>query len=613
MAKSKGNRTGLWIIVGLLCLGMIGFGSAGLNGGLRNIGTVGEKEISVNSYANALTAQINAFSQQTRNQISFAAAEQIGIPQLVRQQLVAQRAMDNEAANLGLSAGDERVFDMVTSMPAFQGLGGGFDRDGYRFALRNQGLTEEAFENTLREDLARGVLQTAIVTGTGEPRVYADALVQFIGERRSFTWATLDGSALEAEVADPTEEELRAHYEANPESYTAPETRQISYAWITPELMRDQVEVSEESIAELYQDRIDEFVIGERRLVERLVFPNEEAAESALARLTAGEVDFEGLVAERGLDLAAADMGDVDRGDLGPAADGVFAAETGDVVGPFNSSLGPALFRMNAVLQASETTLEEVRDDLRDELANARAVRLIRDMANPIADLTAGGATIADIAERTELIAGQIDWNTGVTDGIAAYDAFRAAAAQATEGALPELVELSDGGVFVMELDGIIPPALRPYEDVVEQVVTDRIAAATQEAVVAQTTALVTTLATTGDFEAAGLTPNVEVDLIRRDFVAGTPPNFMGLVFGMEEGDVSTMETADGTIIVQLDGIAAANLMDPTMAAETESILESVGSGIAQDIYTVFATEVQDRTDVNIDDQAIAYIHTQFR
>jgi peptidyl-prolyl cis-trans isomerase D len=55
--------------------------------------------------------------------------------------------------------GDERVARAVLGMGAFQGIDGQFDRELYREALRRNGLTEERFEQSLREDTTRTILR----------------------------------------------------------------------------------------------------------------------------------------------------------------------------------------------------------------------------------------------------------------------------------------------------------------------------------------------------------------------------------------------------------------------------------------------------------------------
>ncbi|WP_288960915.1 SurA N-terminal domain-containing protein, partial [uncultured Sulfitobacter sp.] len=118
-------------------------------------------------------------------------------------------ALDNEATNLGISVGDARVRDEVLKIPAFRGLSGDFDRESYRFALSQSGLSEAEFETSLREDIARTLLQGAVVGGVPAPEAYAQALSQFIGEARAITYAMLTADDLTAPVAGATPEDLQ--------------------------------------------------------------------------------------------------------------------------------------------------------------------------------------------------------------------------------------------------------------------------------------------------------------------------------------------------------------------------------------------------------------------
>ena len=88
---------------------------------------------------------------------------------------------------------------------------------------------------------------------------------------------------------------------------------------------------------------------------------------------------FETLVQDRGLSLTDIDLGDVSKIDLAEAGDAVFALTEPGVVGPLTSTLGPALFRMNAILPAQNITLAEVRDTLKAELQTKAAVDAVAD------------------------------------------------------------------------------------------------------------------------------------------------------------------------------------------------------------------------------------------
>lgn len=613
MAAKKGNRVGVWIILILLFVGLIGFGASGLSGNVRTLGTVGDKPLTVQQYANALSEQLRSFSAQIGIPLTLAQAQSFGIDRAVLAQLVTERALDNEATRLGLSVGDEQVRDRVLSYDAFQGLDGSFDREAYRFSLENAGLSEAEFETSLRDDASRALLQGAVISGIAEPATYADAIAAYIGEQRDLTWIALTADDLTSLPPTPLDEELRAHWEANPEAFTAPEIRKISYAWLTPEMIQDTVTVDEVALRALYDERIDQFVQAERRLVERLVMPDQASAEAARTALDAGEADFEGLVADRGLQLTDVDLGDVTSDQLGAAGDPVFAAAPGDVLGPIETALGPAFYRLNAVLAAQEVSFDEARDDLREELAAARARRIIQDATDGLTDLIAGGATLEDLADRSDLELGQIDWSDGASDGIAAYDEFRAAAAVAAEGDFPELVQLEDGGIFALRLDSVVAPTLIPFEDARDAVSAAWLVEATHDAILARAEVLAQSVRDNGVVQLDGRSAVTERSITRRDFIAGTPEGFLTEVFAMDEGEVRVLPSDDGAVVVRLVGIAPADLASETMTAERAAIAERVSQGIAQDIYGAFATAIQAQTEVRINDAAVNAVHAQFQ
>lgn len=613
MAEKK-RSIAVWILLGLVLVGLLGFGTTNLSGTTSSIGRVGAREITAQEYYNALNRQIDAFGRQIGVPITFAQAQSIGLDRQVIAQLVAERALDNEMARLGLSAGDVRVRDAIVSIPEFQGLDGSFDRERYRLVLQGQGLDEAEFEDSIRSALARQLIETAVLTGTPEPAAQAELLAAWAGETRDIAWAAVGPAVLTAPVAAPTEADLQAHYDANPDAYTRPEVRAITYVWVTPEMIQDRVTVDEADVRALYDSRIAEFVTPERRLVERLVYPDEAAAAAARARLDAGETGFEALVAERGLDLADIDMGDVAREDLDAAGEGVFAAAAGDVVGPLPSPFGPALYRVNAVLAAQETTFEQAADDLRGELANQRARRMIQDMAEELIDRLAGGASLEELADSTDLELGTIDWSEDISDGIAAYDAFRSAAAAAQPDDFPELGEFDDGGVFALRLDGVTPPALQPLDAVRDRVVADWTAAATAAAVVAEAERLAARVREGGfDQPGLGLVPTLVPGLRRSDFLEGTPPGFVEGVFGMAPDEVRVVPYPDGAIVVALQAVNAADMADPAVIAEKAAIARDLAQGINRDLFDAFALTIQLDTEISLDEAAIASINAQMQ
>jgi peptidyl-prolyl cis-trans isomerase D len=431
----------------------------------------------------------------------------------------------------------------------------------------------------------------------------------WIGETRGFTLLRLTEADLPTPLPDPTEAELRAFHAANPALFTAPEARRITYAALLPEMLADTIQLDETALRAAYDARIAEFVQPERRLVERLVFPTDADAAAAKARLDAGE-PFEVLVEERGLTLADIDLGEQSREDLGAAGDAVFALTEPGVTGPLPSELGPALYRMNGILVAQTTAFEDARQALAAEQMADAARRAIADRVEELDDLLAGGATLEDLASEAGLELATIEYAPGTDAPIAGYEAFRTAAAAVQDGDFPELIELEDGGLVALRLDGIIPPALKPFDSIAEDVATGWRADALARALSAraiEVKAAVEGGAAPGTFGIVDVT----LSITRNGFVEDAPDALLAAVFEMQQGELRVIEGPDFVGLVQLDSIQPAATDTPDALATKAAISSQLQQALAQDAFEMFSAALIAEAGITIDDAAIAAVHAQ--
>ncbi len=610
--KGKGNQIVVWTLMAMLVLGLGGFGVTNFGGGVTSIGRVGERDIDVNDYARAMQQELSALSAQFGTTISFSQAQAFGIDQTVLQRLVAQAALDNEAARTGLSVGDETVAGEITRTPAFQGTAGGFDRDTYRFALNQANLTESTFETNLRADIARQLLTGAVAGGFAAPAALTDTLYAWVGERRGFSLLRLSQADLTAPLPEPAEADLKAFYEANIPTFTAPEAKRITYVSLLPEAIATEQPVDDAALKAIYDQRIAEYVLPEKRLVERLVYPSTEEAAAAKARLDAGET-FETLVKERGLDLTDIDLGEAAKEDLGTAAEAIFALTEPGVVGPIDSELGPALFRMNAILAAQETTFEQAKADLAVEMQTDTARRLIADKVEAIDDLLAGGATLEDLAKEQGMTLATMDYVSGAAapEGIAAYTDFRTAADAVAVGDFPEAVLLDDGGVVVLRLDEIVPPAPIPFDTARDDVATAWSADALTKALSARAVEVKAAVEGGQPLGAFGIVERTAA-IAREGFVEGAPPSLMEAVFAMAPGEMRVVEGPGFTALVRLDEISPAATTGEEADALKGAIAAQVEQALSQDALTLFTNALTDEAGIFLDQQAISAVQAQF-
>ncbi|MEP6019124.1 MAG: peptidyl-prolyl cis-trans isomerase [Paracoccaceae bacterium] len=614
MAK-EGNsisRTAMWILMGLLILGLGGFGIDGIvNGSQSRVARVGDKDVDVQTYFRAMQSALSTESQARGETVSMEQARAIGLDAAVLNRLVTERALDHEASELGISIGDENLRDQILTIPAFQGVDGSFDRDGYRYALQNSGLSEAAFENRLREETSRTILQGAVLTGVTMPDTFTQTLVDYVAETRDFSWARMDETDLDSALAEPTEDELRSYYDENIDDFGLPETKRITFAVLRPGQVVDTIVIPTEDLEREYEARSAQFNQPERRLVERLAFLDDAAADAAAAQLEVEGTTFEALVEERGLALADIDMGDVGRLELDAAGEAVFNAEVGDVVGPLQTGLGPALFRVNGILPAQNTSFESAEPLLRTNLAMDRARRLIASQAEDLEDILAGGSTIEDLANGSDMELGQIDWFPGVGDGIAAYPEFRSAAARLQADDFPSIIPLEDGAIFAMRLDEILAPRPAPYEESTEGVRANWEADRAEELLMVKANALLPELQSGKTFSGVSLEAVEEEDIDRSGFIAGTPPAFMSEVFSMDVGEVKVIESFGSVLVVQLNAINPASENEQAQQLR-DQLSEQMDQALARNLYTIFAQDAMLRAGQEIDFHTLEAVHANF-
>ena len=595
-----------WILLGFLFLGLAGFGAANLGGSVQSIGAVGDRDIPVTTYARALQNELRATEAQFGQQLSMQQAQAFGITNRVLSRVVIETALDSEAERIALSVDDAAVAKDLNNIQAFKGPDGQFSRENYRFSLKNAGYSETEFEESVRTESARTILQAAIIAGNTMPSTAIDTILDYLTETRNITLTTLTADDLTQTIADPDLAALETYYKDNIATYTLPERKQITYAILTPDMVLDQVDLSDDALRAAYDARRDEFNQPERRLVERLVFLDADQARAKLAEINAGTTDFETVVADRGLALADIDIGDVTMSELGEASAGVFAANLDQVVGPFDTDLGPALFRVNGILVADVVTFDEARDQLFDELATESARRMIDAKSTEIDDAMAAGATLEDLEKEFGMRVDVVMYHDGTDAVVAGYPNFRAVASAVQDGDFPTVEPLNDGGIFSVRLDGIEPPAPMPLDEVMDQVSADWRTAQTRAALEAFANDAIASGAVAGSSTSLR-------DLKRTDVGAVATAEILAAAFEQSVGDKTVLMQNDNAVIVQLDAINKGDRDSDDTKALRANIEQQFGASLADDLFNVFATQIQQSAGISLNQQAINAVHANFQ
>lgn len=609
--RNKRTNVLAWLLMAMLVVGLAGFG-IGVGGGLtsRDVAQVGDESITSEAYTRALDQELRAISGQIGRALPMEEARQFGIDRTVLARLAGDAALDGEADRLGLSSGDETVGAQVMATSAFQGIDGKFDRAAYAFALERTGLSPAAFEELVRREATRELLGSGVQAPADLPDSAARTVLDYVGERRGFDWLRLDASLLPEPVPAPTEEELRAEYDANPGRYTRPETRRITYASVTPEALAATIEYSEEDLRAAYDSDPQRFTEPERRVVDRIGFRSAEDAAAARTRIDAGEIGFDAVATERGLTPEEMDRGAVTAADLeGESRDAVFGADGPGIVGPVETPLGPSLFRINAVMAAKTTSFEEAKAEIARERALEEAGARITEETPAIEDLIAGGATIEEIASETLMDLGTIELTEASTGGLADDAAFRQLAAAAGEGEETDVVELAGGGLATLRVEAVEPPAPIPFEEVRTQVAEDWTAARTAEALAALATGYAVELDGGLEFaalaERLGIRPQAAAPLTRGQSVPDLPRALIAEIFAAKPNGTVILPDADRVVLARVGAVEAFEPGDEANAALLDNLREQFRSQATDDVLALYTAALRDAAGVRVNQELI--------
>ena len=562
-----------------------------------------------------------------------AARRQLGVPITVDQALqfgLLEQVMDNLAvegmlvaatSRLGLSAGDAQVVTLIRDR--FRDSLGQFDRIAYETFLAANGFTEEEFVARTRRDLARNQLLAAVVTDAEQtvPGPLVDLLHRHREERRIVDAVRIEADAVDAPAA-PAEADLLSYYEERADDYETPEYRGLSWLEVSPASIAAGIEIAEDGLLEAFEERRDSLSTAGTRTVDQILFDDEATARQAYDRIRGGE-DYVAIAAEfTGLGEADLDLGEVTRDSL-PAgtASGVFAVtEPGGVSEPLASDFGWHLFRIREAVAGQQAQFDDVREQLRQELALEEAYDLVFERANNIEDALAGGATLEETALELSLSLNQVPFvardgqqkDGGITVTLPG-EPFLQTAFQTEPGAQSTLSETRDGTFFILRVDGVEEPRLPDLseirgtvladwtadrrlemaEDIAEQI-ADRVSGGTPLSVAASD---------------AGLNVERLPAFTRRGqgLPAGWSPALSGVVFDLSVGEAGTIGDDTGAVAAALVEVLAGG---GDMAGPKDAVNGEIVAATSSDLVELLLADLRARHEVSVDPEAVRQLFT---
>jgi len=610
-------------LIGLLVLSFAIWGISGsiIFGNQNTVAQVGDTKVSGLDFRLAYENQLLVMSQQVGRRLTRQQADAFGLRQNVLGQVIAGAVLDENTRKMGLGVSEEELAKTIAADPTFRDLAGNFSRSALVATLRQYGISENEYIASRKLVAMRNQLQDGTAASLTLPATFTNALNRFSNEERVFEYVEF-GSEVISETPSPSNTDISEHYEANKARFVAPEYRKVNVLQIEAAKLVKPDEVTEDDLQAEYENRRNNLTTPERRQVEQLVLANQAEADAVSADLKAGK-SFEDVVTGLGKKIPDLSLGLVRANELPDTAvsEAAFSATLNQPTEIVAGVFGPVIIRVTEIQATRTTTFDEIKDQLRSEIALRVAADNIFETFDLVEEERGAGETLKQTADKFELEYRVIDAmdargedKSGVAvAGIPNLQALTRAVFASQIDDENEPLEIGTDGFIWFELAEVIPERQKPLDEVMEDVTASWISDKTNEKIQEVADKVSNRVSNGEDFNSVigeelpadslggSVTFSTSESVAR---IAQTSNLSRGIIetgFTIKSGDVTTAQTGNDTFAVLR--VKSVSLKGGSELPSEQ--IDNLNASATQDIVGQLVEDLQSRESVSINQSAI--------
>ena len=535
------------------------------------------------------------------------------VGQEVLRRLLTEQVLVAHARTVGLTVPDDIVRASIFAIPAFKGQDGQFDHARFDQVLQANHLSEPQVITMVRNEILNAGMVDPVRAPVVVPPVLVRTLFDYGAETRAVDLVDVPVASMPAPAA-PDDATLRRFFTNHPVLFTVPEFRKIRVVVLSPDSVGRGITVSEADIRAAYDAQEARLFKPARRTVQVVTLPDQARAQSILSFWQGGGgwPQVEAMAEKAGgtaVALTDAAEREFPSKALGQA---VFAAAPDAVAGPVHEELGGyGAFHVVDAKPASGD-FASVHDQLRSELAAARATSLLPDRVDQLQDAIAGGGLDkipADLG--AEAAEGTLD-ASGMTQAGdpaplpasgALRDALVARAFSQGKGTAAQLVQApQNAGWYAVEVEDVTPSRHKSFAEARADVLRAWTADAQRHAADERATAIYTQARQSHTLDAAGVPVLHPAPFHRGGAAPGVPAALLPVAFSLKPGDATMVTSPDGYAVAVLTAI---NHPDPsTQQTAYARLTAEANQALGNDLEIAYAAHLTETSKPQINTDA---------
>ncbi|HLJ25631.1 MAG TPA: peptidyl-prolyl cis-trans isomerase [Candidatus Angelobacter sp.] len=623
----SGNKVTKYLLGGLLlviCGSMVTYLIPGFMSGV----TVDRGGVVASVAGHEITNdQVQQAAQRILRQQRYPDAALPFVVQQVMPQLIQEAELQYEAGRMGLSVSDQEIRDELqhgamgeTFFPGGKWIG----QQQYEDLLRENGLTTDAFEKGLRDQLLATKLLTAVTAGVTVSPSEIEKAYREQNTKVKFDYAIISMDDVQKQI-NPTEAELKTYYDANKTRYQngIPEKRQVRYFLISQKQVEDKAAVTPADVEQYYRSHLDSYRTPDRVKVRHILIqtpkpgPDGKVDQKGVdaARAKAADIlkqikaggDFADLAKKNSDDPGSKGQGGeldwIVKGQTVPEFEkAAFSMDKGQISDLVRTSYGFHIIQTEDKEVAHVKTLAEVKDSIEQSLKRQKVAAVLEQMAT---------SAEAD-ARKTSLDKAAAQYETQVieTNPVARTDALPGV------GASPELMNdiftadqksgvqstRTPQGAVIFQVSKIIPPRTPSFEEFKDRVTTDFKAERASTLLSQKTTELSDRAHAGHDLHKAAKELGATVkssDLVARSAQVpdvGPMSGSASVAFTLKPGEISgPLHTGRNGLVLEVTDRQEPSLTADEFAKAKDNLREQLAGQKRQEVMQLFMSSLNDR------------------
>ena len=323
------------------------------------------------------------------------------IKQRATEELIQAELLEQAGKKAGLYVGDEEAWRLIRQVPAFND-DSGFNLAMFEGAAVQSGLTPAGFLARIKRDMAVDQLRSAVLATEFVTQPELSGYSGILHQTRDVSYAMLSSDNLK-ETLEPADEEIQSYYDQEGR-FMEPERVRIAYLVLSLARVAEEVYLEDGELESWFDENRQNYEVEETRKVKQILakLPEEPSDEitgeiEAIAgelheRVRQGE-DWEDVVVSYSGQYEDAvefsEFGFLTKGAMEPEVDDVvFSIEAGETSEPVQSRLGFHIMAVDEIQGGTEASLDAIREEVEQDLRQEKAAQQLYELTDRLAELT---------------------------------------------------------------------------------------------------------------------------------------------------------------------------------------------------------------------------------